>query len=333
VHQQARLLISTPNLNFVVNARRNAAFHESVMASQLSLVDGAPLVAASKLIGVPLPERVAGASLFEALLQDRHAPPMRVYFFGGRDGVAKMAHEAVNRAEGTLISCGFLNPGKGSVESFSTDSIVEQINAAAPDFLVVALGAEKGQAWIMRNAARLKAPVICHLGAVVNFVAGEIQRAPIWIQKLGSEWLWRIYQEPALYRRYLADGWVFCRLLLTRTLPLMLCQALYRRRQGYGQPFRCFLEERSSGQQLKLVGTATPADMPAFNHLLEQQVDSAKDLTLNCSELESLDSQMLGTLQRKHYWMARQGATLRLTGLRPQTRRLLRLHDATQLAA
>jgi N-acetylglucosaminyldiphosphoundecaprenol N-acetyl-beta-D-mannosaminyltransferase len=87
---------------------------------------------------------------------------------------------------------------------------------------VVSLGARKGQAWIERNRMRLHAPLISHLGAVVNFVAGSVTRAPRWMQQAGLEWLWRIKEEPTLWRRYAGDAVAFARLLLTQSLPLAL---------------------------------------------------------------------------------------------------------------
>ena len=89
----------------------------------------------------------------------------------------------------------------------STPERIEPTNAARPDFLVVALGAQRGRAWILHNLDRLEVPVINYLGAVVNFAAGRLARAPAWVAHCEFEWLWRIWQEPALWRRSVSDGW------------------------------------------------------------------------------------------------------------------------------
>ncbi len=86
----------------------------------------------------------------------------------------------------------------------------------------MALGAQKGQAWIMRNRAKLTVPVVSHLGATLNFLAGTVKRAPVAVRKFGLEWLWRIKEEPKLAPRYLSDGRQLSWLLLTRVLPLSL---------------------------------------------------------------------------------------------------------------
>jgi len=217
------LFLTTPNLNFAVACRRDAAFRSSVLQSDLVVADGMPLVWASRLLGIPIRERVAGSSVFESI---RNSPPpddgpqMRVFFFGGQPGVAQLAHERVNAGSPGMRSVGFLDPGFGSVEQMSSDAVIDAINSARPDFLVVALGAAKGQAWIQRNRSRLNAKVISHLGAVINFSAGSVVRAPVWMQKVGLEWLWRIREEPQLWRRYVADGLALLSILVKEFIPL-----------------------------------------------------------------------------------------------------------------
>jgi N-acetylglucosaminyldiphosphoundecaprenol N-acetyl-beta-D-mannosaminyltransferase len=207
-----RLFLSTANVNFVVQAQRDAAFRKSLLDSDLCVADGAPIVWISRLVGRPLPERVAGADVFEALRRSIGPTPVTVYFFGGPPGVAERACASLGRERGGLRCVGFQFPGFGDIASMSRPETIACINAAAPDFIVVALGASKGQAWIQANRHQLDAPVLCHLGAVVNFVAGNVARAPRWVARSGFEWLWRIAQEPALFRRYLGDFFALLRL-------------------------------------------------------------------------------------------------------------------------
>lgn len=202
-----RLFVSTVNVNFVVLAARDAAFRRSLEASDLCVADGAPLVWLSRFLArSALPERVAGADVFQALAA-HPAPPLRVYLFGGPPGVAQEAAATINARGSGLLCVGYDSPGFGDVASMSAPEQIDPINAARPDLLVVALGAQKGQAWILHNLYRLEVPVVSHLGAVVNFAAGRLARAPAWVAQGGFEWLWRIGQEPALWRRYTSDGW------------------------------------------------------------------------------------------------------------------------------
>ena len=213
-----RLFLSTPNLNFLVAAQRDDAFRQSVLESDLSVADGMPVLWLARLQGTPLPERVAGSTLFEQLRQGAGQAllgrPIKVYFFGGPPGVAEAACAVLNAEAGFMQGVGAHGPGFGTIEEMSTPEVIAAINASGADFLVVALGARKGQAWIMHNRAQLTVPVVSHLGAVVNFVAGTVQRAPLVWQRWGLEWLWRIRQEPALFKRYWGDGWALLGLAL-----------------------------------------------------------------------------------------------------------------------
>lgn len=223
-----RCFFSTPNLNFLVTAQTNEAFRRSVEQSDLSLADGMPLVWISKILGLPIRERVAGSDVFDAL-RKASGPPLKVYFYGGPPGAATLAMQAINAEKGAGLVCvGAQSPGYGSVEDLSSPETIASINQSGAQFLVVSLGAVKGQAWILHNLANLEVPVVSHLGAVVNFVAGEVSRAPAFMQKAGLEWLWRIKEEPSLWRRYAGDGAALLRLLVTRVLPALLARAIVK---------------------------------------------------------------------------------------------------------
>lgn len=219
-----RCFFSTPNLNFLITAQSNEAFRRSVEQSDLSLADGMPLVWLSKMLGLPIRERVAGSDVFEAL-RKASGPPVRVYFYGGPPGAAARAMEAINADKGGGLVCvGAQSPGYGGVEELSAPDTIAAINQSGAQFLVVSLGAAKGQAWILHNLAHLNVPVVSHLGAVVNFAAGEVSRAPVFMQKAGLEWLWRIKEEPSLWRRYAGDGFALLKLLVTKVFPAVLAR-------------------------------------------------------------------------------------------------------------
>jgi len=218
IRRPRRCFLSTPNLNFLIGCLGDAAFRDSVIRSDLSVADGMPIIWIARALGVPVRERVAGSTLFERL-RAPGADPVTVFFFGGPEGVARRAADALNAEHGAMRCVGARSPGFGSIADMSSPALIDEINQARPDFLVVALGAKRGQAWIEHNLARLQAPLVSHLGAVVNFVAGTVARAPERLGGLGLEWLWRIKEEPALWRRYLEDGFALLKLLLTRVLP------------------------------------------------------------------------------------------------------------------
>lgn len=291
-----RCFISTPNLNFVTLAWRDADFRDSVLQSNLCLADGMPLVWVSRLLGLPIRRRVSGADLFESL-QSHPGPRVTIYFFGGPEGAAKAAGDYVNRVAGGLRCVGFESPGYGSVQELSDGAHIERINRSGAQFVIVALGAKKGQQWIAQNRHRLHAPVVCHLGAVVNFVAGIVRRAPRWVRALGFEWLWRIQEEPALWRRYRSDGLSLVPVLIRQTLPLAL-----RLRLGSGSAAAqvsgsVSVVETPAEVTIHLRGAWGRQGLAPLRVALSNAVRSAaRAVVLDFDEVTQVDAAVLGTL-------------------------------------
>ena len=318
----ARCFLSTPNVNFLVNSRSDAAFRRSVIDSDLSVADGMPVVWLARLLGIPLRSRVAGASLFESLRRPT-GERLSVYFFGGALGAAEAASRNLSAAQGGLQCVGFSFPGFGPVEEMSHDALIERINAAHPDLLVVALGARKGQAWIERNRARLNVPVISHLGAVLEFAAGAARRAPVWVQNAGLEWLWRIKERPALWRRYFTDGIALARLLVTRVLPY----AWYQRRNAPEEPQLAYagLEMREEGERsiVRLRGTWTRLKLARLRRCCHHAALAGRELHLDLGEVTYVDSAFVGLLMMLEAHQRRLGRRLFLLAVAEPVRRVI----------
>lgn len=286
-----RCFVSTPNLNFAVAARRDPAFRDSVLRSDLSLADGAPLVWIARLLGLPITERVAGASLFEAL-RAHAGEPLKVFFFGGPPGAAETASRMLAAGPGGLRGVGFDPAGFGSVEEMSGIDRIARINASGADFVIVSLGAKKGQAWIEHNAAALEAPLLCHMGAVVNFAAGTVARAPKRVQHLGLEWLWRIKEEPRLWRRYGSDGIVFIGWFATRVLPAFWA---VRRRQSPGSAQSCVVDAvGAGGLRIRLAGRWCRADLAPLRAAFATASEGGRRCELSLEGVSDIDAAFLG---------------------------------------
>lgn len=293
-----RCFLSTPNVNFLVNSRSDDAFRRSIVNSDLSVADGMPIVWLARLMGIPIRSRVAGATLFEALRGG--ADPLSVYFFGGAEGLAEEAWRKLG------VRCvGYAFPGYGSVESMSGDDVIAHINAARADLLVVSLGARKGQEWIERNRARLTVPVVSHLGAALAFAAGRVRRAPVWMQEAGLEWLWRVKEQPALWRRYLADGVALLKLCATRVLPYVW----YVRRNTPN--FEKSLIEWKEGE-LHLAGAWTRANLARLRRSLQRAALAGNDLRLDLAGVSYVDSAFIGLLMMVEAHQRRRGRHLLL---------------------
>jgi N-acetylglucosaminyldiphosphoundecaprenol N-acetyl-beta-D-mannosaminyltransferase len=325
--RRRRCFLSTPNVNFLVASNADEGFRRSIVHSDLSVADGMPLVWLARLLDIPVPERIAGATLFEAL---QEAPePLSVYFFGGVQGAAERAMARLNEAGGKVTCVGAEFPGFGAVEDMSRPEIIARINAAQPDLLVVSLGARKGQAWIERNRDRLEVPVISHLGAVIDFAAGTQRRAPRWMQNAGLEWLWRIGQRPGLWRRYLRDGLALCGLVMARALPL----AVQRTRSACFAPGEIEAQEGAHGVYLRLAGAWTRHTLGPLRHWLAAASLAGKDVRMDMREVTRVDSAALGLLMLLEDHQISRGRRFSIGALRPSVRRMFDRHGAGYLCA
>ncbi len=320
-----RLMLSTVNVNFVVAAQHDRAFRDSIIHSQMSLADGMPIVWVSRLLGLPIQERVAGAGLFERLCDSGAQPPVRVYLFGASDGVAHAASERINQRRGGVLCVGFQSPGFEPVEALSAAPYVERINQSEPDFIVVALGAQKGQAWIERNIQALNAPVISHLGAVVNFTAGSLRRAPHALQMMGLEWLWRVKEEPKLWRRYARDALAFGRIVVACVLPLW-----WQRFWLVARPPSSATVEGGHAAggwyEVRLGRVCGRQQLPALQSVLSEAADARCPVVVDLKATEHVDAWALGRLLLLYGHQCDIGQPLHFEGADAEVSRQFRRH-------
>jgi len=293
-NENERCFLSTPNLNFVCAAQTDIAFRESLINSDLTIVDGWPIVWVAKLLDIPLTERVAGSDLIDYLYRRDTTVPLKIFFFGGEPGVGELASRTINQKPSGLVSVGHYTPGFGSVDDMSTPDIIETINQHDVEFLIVSLGAKKGQAWIEKNRLQLKTPVISHLGAVINFFAGTVKRAPVWMQRFGFEWFWRIMQEPAIWKRYFFDGLQFLKLLIFNVFPYALWKRLNNHLVSDPASLNTQVIEGDNIISLKLTGACTYQTTSILRPIFKDIALKKKDITVDLQAVTILDSAFLG---------------------------------------
>jgi N-acetylglucosaminyldiphosphoundecaprenol N-acetyl-beta-D-mannosaminyltransferase len=290
-------VLSTINVNWVVQSFADPAFRAAIINSDIVTLDGKPLLWLAKLLGYPMTETVAGSTLIQELHQDKTTDTkLSIFLFGGEDDAAAQAAKEINKNPGGLYAVGSLNPGFGTVEEMSSDVIIKTINQTRPDILLVALGAKKGTQWIERNRGRLEAKIISHLGATINFLAGKVQRAPLIVRRIGMEWAWRILQEPKLFPRYATDGLILLRVLVSRFL--LWRKYLYLMTKTRNIPVdtsvsSCEGEQElrfSFGKNLRLTKDSS------FPKLFLAFATSRKTITLSFKQTEFVDGAIAGLL-------------------------------------
>ncbi len=328
INAGTRFLVATPNVNFIVNAASDPEFKKTLIFSDLCLPDGMWLVRLGRMVGIPIEHRVAGADLLEGLKARRSRDdPVKLCFFGGSAATGERAREAINARDDGLRCVGAVDPGFGSVEEMSEERLVSSVNSSQADFLLVALGAKKGQTWLHANHARLTAPVRAHLGATINFYAGAIKRAPQRLQDWGFEWAWRIKEEPHLWRRYAYDAAIVALMFVLRVLPLLMWASYLRLRRRFGGE-RLRVDENASQElrKISLAGALTAANADAIAAILAPYVDSNKNFIVDLSGAQVVDARFAGLLWLLHKAMARRGRTARIEGAPILIRWLLALY-------
>lgn len=315
-------LISTPNVNFLVTSQRNSEFRESVLLSDLCLADGMPLIWMAKLLGIPICERITGSDLF-GRLKSSAVRPLRVFLFGGADGLAATVCERLNAEKCGLECVGFLNPGFGTIEEMSTEHIIRTINSSRSDLLAVFFGAEKAQSWLIHNHHQLQASIRAQFGATINFEAGTVRRAPLFLRSTGFEWLWRIKEEPYLWRRYWNDGKVLFQLLVTCVLPLMIGA---RSTREEASDLSVSSTEDLTSVTLGLSGAAVVLHADKAIQQFRNALNTRKQITVDVSKMLSVDPRFFGLFLMVRKQLASQGRQLRFTGVSPGIRRLFRLN-------
>jgi N-acetylglucosaminyldiphosphoundecaprenol N-acetyl-beta-D-mannosaminyltransferase len=191
----------TINPEFVMAAQRDPFFRQCINEAALVMPDGIGVVWAARYLGKPTPERVTGVDTLVDLAKCCAIKGYRLYLLGAAPGVAEAAGERLQAlAPGLLIAGAYA----GSPAPAEEDEIIERVREAQADVLCVAYGAPAQDRWIKRNLARLPVAVAMGVGGSFDFLTGRQQRAPRMMQKLGLEWLYRLYREPWRWRRMLA---------------------------------------------------------------------------------------------------------------------------------
>lgn len=282
--------VVTVNADFVVKARQDPELRYLLQNADLATADGMPVVWGARLLGGHIEERVAGADLVPRFAARAAQKGYSIYLLGAAPGVAARAAHILQERHPTLRIAGFYSPPYRPVLEMD-ESIPEKIRAARPDVLLIAFGNPKQEKWMGMYAHQLGVPLMMGVGGTLDFITGTTRRAPLWMQKNGLEWLYRLIQEPGrLWRRYAVDLGAFTF--------LFACQWLQMRRgaSDSGQPFSLDLKMEGDTAVLSIGGSMAAEHCQRFWELAEQALDRTVHLVIDLNAAQHLDSSALGTL-------------------------------------
>lgn len=195
------------NVDVVMKIEADPYLKKIVDDADMVLVDGKPLVWISKLHGRPLKEKVSGSDLVPLLCEVAAKNGYKVFIIGGKEGSAERAKQRLEEKLPDIKIVGTYAPPFGfEKDDAELERINHMISQAHPDLLITCFGCPKQEKWIYENIEKYDAKVSICAGATVDFLAGNVTRAPRWMSEHGLEWFYRFLQEPRrMFRRYFVD--------------------------------------------------------------------------------------------------------------------------------
>ena len=199
--------VVTPNADHIVRLEKDEEFQKVYQNADLILADGKPLIWLSRLLGTPIKEKVSGSDLFPAVCERAAGEGKSMFFLGAAPGVAAGAARRLQERYPGLEVAGTYSPSYGfEKDRKEIAHIVETLNQKRIDILCLGLGTPKQEKFFCHMRNVLHVGVALNIGAAIDFEAGNMKRAPVWMQGCGLEWLYRLMQEPRrLFKRYLID--------------------------------------------------------------------------------------------------------------------------------
>lgn len=201
------------NVAKLVYAQKDEQLREIINACPLINVDGAGVILGAKFLGIDIPERVAGIDLMEKLIEYSAQKGYRPYFFGAKEEIVKSVVEIYKEKYPELEIAGYRN---GYYSENEESNVVEAIKDSDADILFVAMGSPKKEIFLSKYSKMMEVPFTMGVGGSFDVVAGRVQRAPMWMQKIHSEWVFRLIQEPKrMWKRYFVTNSIFLGMILS----------------------------------------------------------------------------------------------------------------------
>jgi N-acetylglucosaminyldiphosphoundecaprenol N-acetyl-beta-D-mannosaminyltransferase len=311
--------VATVNADFVVNALRDPELRRILQEADLATADGAPLVWSARALGVPLAGRVAGADLVPALAERAAEHGYSIYLLGGQADVATRAAEALQRRYPGLKIAGAVSPPKCSILEMDS-ALLDAVQRARPDILLVAFGNPKQEKWISMHKHILAVPVCIGVGGTLDIISGTLRRAPLWMQQVGLEWLFRLLQEPRrLWKRYAHDLVYF---------GSSFVRQWWAMRSADSDVTAPSVSETPVGEQTVVIAIHGRLDVSMQAEFLAQAEQSLAQhpfLVVDLSQASFLDSSAIGALVTLTNEARAAGGNVRLAAVPPTITKVLAL--------
>ena len=198
MEERRHAYVVTPNPEIILESQKNEKLASAVKSADMVLPDGVGVIYASHILGTPIKNRIPGIDFASALMARISENGRKVFLLGAKPGVAELAGERLADRYPGLVICGV---NDGYFEEEDTEFIIEKINSASPDLVLVCLGSPKQEIWMKNNAELLDTGLLIGLGGALDVYAGVVERAPRKWRSMGLEWLYRLIREPKRIKR------------------------------------------------------------------------------------------------------------------------------------
>ena len=207
IDENKKAYVVAINVDVVMKIENDEYLKKVVNNANMILADGKPLIWISKYYKKPIKEKISGSDLVPKICEIASKKNYRIFILGGMDGVANQAKEKLEEKYNGINIVGTYAPRLNfEKDEKELEKINKLIKKASPDLLIVCLGCPKQEKWIYENIDKYDAKVSICAGATVDFLAGNVKRAPKWMSNHGLEWFYRFLQEPKrLFKRYFVD--------------------------------------------------------------------------------------------------------------------------------
>ena len=212
-------LIVTPNSEIIVNATKDPELKKIIEHADLIIPDGIGLVYASKIMGIPLKERVTGIDFLDAILAYLEETGQSIYVLGskpGDDTTLGIAEQAAVKIKEKYKNLNIAGMHHGYFKEPDEEEIVKDINESGADFLCAALGSPKQEKFVSQHQSELKVKGAIGVGGSLDVWAGTLKRAPEFYRNHGLEWLYRLIQQPSRYKRMAALPLFIIKVIVSR---------------------------------------------------------------------------------------------------------------------
>ena len=297
--------VVTANVDFLVQARRDVELRHILLEADLVLCDGTPLLWASRWLGNPLPERVAGSDVTPLLIADAARKGHRLFLLGAQPGVAAEAAARLRKQHPDLVIAGHYSPPFGSLLEMEYSEISLRVRSVRPDLMLVSFGCPKQEKWIAKHYQRLGVPVMIGVGATLDFIAGRVKRAPSLMQRTGTECVYRLAQEPRrLLGRYAGDFVHFVPAITHQ------CLSLRAHKRTLTSPATITTARTPEWREIRVQGDLTAEELNRQTEAFEEALQTAEHCHLDLSQVRFLDSTGAAMLVQWHHQLHEHGKQL-----------------------